>query len=243
MFSSNGWVTEVHHPSELGTGSMHKIPQAITDGSYELLWIAMPNLKSVSRTRRDQALRNISVYMRKAKQHGVQAVLIGLAGKLWKHEDLNSLQLQRQAIRTQHNMCHYGIKLLEGSIDPSDVQYHTLTTFPVSSSPCQCSPDIAHACEYDLLPTLGRGELKATASLKVYLALATRWSLLEKDEIVSHIPEPRPRSGPDYVKSLSFNSTIENEPPPSATCQYPTEAKEREKKRRKHRKNKDINTW
>mgnify|MGYP003340745794 CR=1 FL=1 len=160
----------------------------------------------------------LAVWMRTASQCGIRAILIGMRGRNWQAEPLESLTVDNIVYESRHALCHYYGLSMPGTRAKSSTCFNVRTTFAAPSAKCQCAPGTPHAHDFgDNAGRFGAGQARSKVKADFYERLMP---LLVTQADPGH-QQPLLASRPDCETVIRSS-----ESPGSA---FPTLAKEKEK--------------
>ena len=236
LLSSRGLRTEVYHQRQVTTSCMQEVTLNIKQDKYTMIWLELPAVnRGFIAKKRSKAIREYSTWLRNAYQVRVPAIIIGMRGRHWVDESLSTLLYDKLAFEQELALCRFGITIKPELVGPSDNKFHSYTSFPAPNFSCQCPAGARHTYELDK-ELKGRGALKDQAARKLYGFIMDKLF----NGICSATLEPRLRGKPDFAASnqvldvgmvANIKDTTNQDPLESHA--FPTDAKEREKERKK----------
>ena len=167
------------------------------------------------------------------------AVLIGQRGRQWNNDGLASL-LQDGFVHEQKiPLCHFDIKILPETDGPSANEFYALTTFETTKQGCKCPSKATHRYKYEK-DLKGRGRCKHIAFDLLYSKLINQW-LSHICLLLTENEAPRLSGKPDFTcekrnknthsEGRNYYAPVEDRGEEEQA--YPTDAKEREKQKKK----------
>ena len=249
LFStSRGYAAEAYHPHSICMAASKHVPSAIRHGRYAALWLEIPrSARSIPISNRPAVFNELALWVRTARMSGVPACLVGLRGVAWQNEHLARLVTDRVIHESRHQLCHYGLAMIETD-QPSRVSYHAFTTFSAESGLCRCPPDTEHIHEFskNVQHTTVR---RVRTETELFQRLMTTWLFASAP---AHSGDrPRLRSIPDSAPTTGGSTKrVHFEPQHAAenhryselhlseqsaqtVVAFPTASKERAKERKK----------
>ena len=134
----SGLCGQPYHPHSICMAASKHVPSAIRHGRYAALWLEIPrSARPIPISKRPAVFNELALWVRTARMSGVPACLVGLRGVAWQNEHLARLVTDRVIYESRHQLCHYGLAMIDTN-QPSRVSYHAFTTFSAESGLCRC---------------------------------------------------------------------------------------------------------
>ena len=228
-------------------------------GCYRFAWIVAPlRGKHVAADRHHAALSEVATLLYTALETRIPCLAIGAFGSLWSHQEIDRLTNCANVSKRYHRLCHFGIKVDPATTAPSSSCLVTVSVnLVLSGHSCRCPvrSSTSHVMDWT---TDGmhrqRNEAMQHISIQILKQIQSQLTIPGLSSVQKHGANMSQLSTPDFnaASVISIGNLAEssaaaltcvsgvNRSAPGESLAFPTEEKERQKRRAKERKQQGI---